>query len=182
MSSPPHEHYRDLPTTPFSPDSRLSRDPSYQIEPFVLPADHEFGARPSSSSTPSNTAYNSTGSSQPHSHVGDCSRSPDATSPSLSTIPTIPPPLVAPSRPLAAEARTNSQVYVVHHDAGRPPVTVYTADGTEVVELPPRYNESNPGTSATSTALRSGIVPPLQVQERRQAALVPPKSVRRVAN
>jgi hypothetical protein len=31
------------------------------------------------------------------------------------------------------------QVYVVHHDGGRAPVTVYTADGTEVVELPPSY-------------------------------------------
>jgi hypothetical protein len=31
------------------------------------------------------------------------------------------------------------QVYVVHHDGGRAPVTVYTADGTEVVELPPTY-------------------------------------------
>ncbi|KAJ7770824.1 hypothetical protein DFH07DRAFT_805379 [Mycena maculata] len=30
-------------------------------------------------------------------------------------------------------------VYVVHHDGGRAPVTVYHQDGTEVVELPPRY-------------------------------------------
>jgi len=36
--------------------------------------------------------------------------------------------------------RTNRQnVYVVHHDGGRAPVTVYTAEGAEVVELPPRY-------------------------------------------
>jgi len=32
-----------------------------------------------------------------------------------------------------------NQVYVVHHDGGRAPVTVYHQDGTEVVELPPRY-------------------------------------------
>lgn len=30
-------------------------------------------------------------------------------------------------------------IYVVHHDGGRAPVTVYHQDGTEVVELPPRY-------------------------------------------
>lgn len=33
-----------------------------------------------------------------------------------------------------------SPVYVVHHDAGGAPVTVYTRGGrTEVVELPPSY-------------------------------------------
>ncbi|KAI0639040.1 hypothetical protein C8Q77DRAFT_1078995 [Trametes polyzona] len=36
-----------------------------------------------------------------------------------------------------------SHVYVVHHDAGRPPpVTVFTSDGTEVVELPPQYESA----------------------------------------
>ncbi|KAF9033740.1 hypothetical protein BDZ89DRAFT_1062835 [Hymenopellis radicata] len=44
-------------------------------------------------------------------------------------------------------------VYVVHHDGGRAPVTVYHQDGTEVVELPPRYANAEenmsrrPGTS-----------------------------------
>ncbi|KAJ3549285.1 hypothetical protein NMY22_g939 [Coprinellus aureogranulatus] len=31
------------------------------------------------------------------------------------------------------------KVYVVHHDSQAPPVTIYHEDGTEVVELPPRY-------------------------------------------
>ncbi len=35
--------------------------------------------------------------------------------------------------------RGSGAVYVVHHDGGRAPVTVYHEDGTEVVELPPRY-------------------------------------------
>jgi hypothetical protein len=44
----------------------------------------------------------------------------------------------------AASASTSGpggggNIYVVHHDAGRAPVTVYHQDGTEVVELPPRY-------------------------------------------
>ncbi|KAJ7693687.1 hypothetical protein B0H17DRAFT_1159447 [Mycena rosella] len=34
---------------------------------------------------------------------------------------------------------TPGNIYVVHHDAGRAPVTVYHQEGTEVVELPPRY-------------------------------------------
>lgn len=32
-----------------------------------------------------------------------------------------------------------SQVYVIHHDSGRAPVSVITQRGTEVVELPPGY-------------------------------------------
>ncbi|KAF9023415.1 hypothetical protein BDZ89DRAFT_1162746 [Hymenopellis radicata] len=35
----------------------------------------------------------------------------------------------------------SGHVYVVHHDGGRAPITVYHEDGTEVVELPPRYND-----------------------------------------
>lgn len=31
------------------------------------------------------------------------------------------------------------QVYVVHHDGGQAPVTVYTQEGAQVVELPPGY-------------------------------------------
>ncbi|KAF9458733.1 hypothetical protein BDZ94DRAFT_1291870 [Collybia nuda] len=34
---------------------------------------------------------------------------------------------------------SSNHVYVVHHDGGRAPVSVYHQDGTEVVELPPRY-------------------------------------------
>jgi len=43
-------------------------------------------------------------------------------------------------------------VYVVHHDGGRAPVTVYHEDGTEVVELPPRYID---GGSAVATGGRT---------------------------
>ena len=32
------------------------------------------------------------------------------------------------------------QVYVIHHDSGRAPVSVITAPGTQVVELPPGYS------------------------------------------
>ncbi|KAJ7102317.1 hypothetical protein B0H15DRAFT_768478 [Mycena belliarum] len=36
-------------------------------------------------------------------------------------------------------ATGGGNIYVVHHDAGHAPVTVYHQEGTEVVELPPRY-------------------------------------------
>jgi len=34
----------------------------------------------------------------------------------------------------------SQQVYVIHHDQGPAPVSIYTQDGTEVVELPPLYS------------------------------------------
>ncbi|KAJ3881221.1 hypothetical protein F5051DRAFT_397862 [Lentinula edodes] len=52
----------------------------------------------------------------------------------------------------------NSQsrsVYVVHHDGGRAPVTVYHEDGTEVVELPPRYIDGGSNTASRRTDARS---------------------------
>src|SRR5260221_14150901 len=54
---------------------------------------------------------------------------PDATSPSGSD----------PQEQSATSAGRRQNVYVVHHDGGRAPVTVYTEEGAEVVELPPRY-------------------------------------------
>lgn len=36
------------------------------------------------------------------------------------------------------------KVYVVHHDSQTAPVTIYHEDGTEVVELPPRYPDGMP--------------------------------------
>ncbi|KAJ6604254.1 hypothetical protein DFH09DRAFT_1300501 [Mycena vulgaris] len=42
-----------------------------------------------------------------------------------------------PQYPTSPTAPGN--IYVVHHDAGHAPVTVYHQEGTEVVELPPRY-------------------------------------------
>jgi hypothetical protein len=63
----------------------------------------------------------------------------------------------APTSPLESPeptAASSSHVYVVHHDGGRAPVSVYHQDGTEVVELPPRYNVagSDPGTQSSSTS------------------------------
>jgi hypothetical protein len=43
----------------------------------------------------------------------------------------------------ADQSARRQNVYVVHHDGGRAPVTVYTEEGAEVVELPPRYPEGS---------------------------------------
>lgn len=151
---------------------RRLHDTSYRIEPFVMPSDRELGLRADSSHTPdgSGTLYDSTA----HSHAlsaNDRSPSASVVSPTTASAQN----LSVPSRPSASERQASSQVYVVHHDAGRPPVTVYTADGTEVVELPPRYNESSTGATAGGSPVRSGRTPPLQAQERRHVGSAPPK-------
>ena len=54
--------------------------------------------------------------------------------------------------PLTPATRLNNQIYVVHHDGGRAPVTVYHEDGTEVVELPPRYINEDGSIRTPNTA------------------------------
>jgi len=66
---------------------------------------------------------------------------PDATSATGSTSPTE----LSGGSVGGRQGRPN--VYVVHHDAGRAPVTVYTEGGAEVVELPPRYADNGSGSS-----------------------------------
>jgi len=39
---------------------------------------------------------------------------------------------------------SSHQVYVVHHDGGRPPISVYHPEGANVVELPPTYGPRSP--------------------------------------
>ena len=58
------------------------------------------------------------------------------------------------SRALSAGSTSHvpqNQVYVVHHDSQAPPVTIYHEDGTQVVELPPRY----PAGASSPTSARS---------------------------
>jgi hypothetical protein len=115
----------------------------------------------------------------------DRSRSPETSmvSPSTSAAPT--PTRFSPAhRALTQESRTGSQVFVVHHDAGRPPVTVYAADGTEIVELPPVYIESDRGTAGPSSdgsGRSENAVSVIPLQERRQIGATPTKAMRRVA-
>lgn len=152
-----------------------------------MPSDHELGVRSteqgtdSASGTMVDSAHNRNLSLT---LSDDRSRSPQnaVTSPTTSSTQAhVGGPLAPPHRPLSAEQRSASQIFVVHHDGGRPPpVTVYAANGDEIVELPPRYVESSRGPSENSSA-RTGPVPPLQIQERRDTPPVPPKT-RRVVN
>ena len=156
----------------------LPRDPAYHVEPFTFSTDREFGVRVSAASPESSsTPYDSMSTSQPMStgHTRSHSIAPSMGSPTSAV-----PPGISPPRTIAEEPR--SQVYVVHHDAGRPPVTVYAADGTEVVELPPRYTDSGTGSASGSgsgsstTAARPRPLPPLRLHESRQPSALPEKS------
>ena len=89
----------------------------------------------------------------------------------------------AQMRPPFGSSGSAQHVYVVHHDGGRPPpVTVFTSDGTEVVELPPQYEnaaEARREEQAQNTAAggRSGFVPPdAQRRQPRELPRKPPLS------
>lgn len=130
---------------------RLMRDTGYHIEPFT---GNEFGARGGAAGVPpqnrvgtsddSDTVISGYGSRPPTGRSRSATGQGGSTRNASVTVPTIPPPpssvISDPASPGGSrQSHGASHVYVVHHDGGRAPVTVYTADGTEVVELPPRY-------------------------------------------
>jgi hypothetical protein len=88
--------------------------------------------------------------------------SPNASTSALQRMPSSNTPMDS-GIPSSSAVQQPSHVYVVHHDAGRAPVTVYTAQGTEVVELPPQYVDGssssdvspNPAGQAESTSSKS---------------------------
>jgi len=69
----------------------------------------------------------------------------------------------APSMPAQATSThesvprgaAQSHVYVLHHDSQQPPVTIFHQDGTQIVELPPRYPPFSPSQSETVSEGRS---------------------------
>ncbi|KAJ7609904.1 hypothetical protein FB45DRAFT_1066462 [Roridomyces roridus] len=66
----------------------------------------------------------------------------------------------------AAPGRTRT--YVLHHDAGQAPVTVFTEADAEVVELPPRYITPAPSQAHTTMPTiqeKGDRLPPLPVEE-----------------
>jgi len=91
--------------------NRLAADSQYQVEPFVLP-----------------------------SAIGDVNSSSPTFAP---TQPPSNPSLRSPSSvpDQGTQRSPGQQVYVVHHDGGGAPVTVFTQEGAQVVELPPEYPE-----------------------------------------
>jgi hypothetical protein len=134
----------------------------YHIEPFVLPASNEDTGAPLPDTSPIRTYDLS------H-RLSLASRPAPSTSHGESE-----------SSPSGRGGGGN--VYVVHHDAGRAPVTVYTPDGTEVVELPPRYGEGssrNPqGRSPSGWPRdRESVLPPSEPpwMRRRESGAIPRK-------
>lgn len=177
-SSPTGGHYRDLPSD--SSRDGLMRDNGYIIEPFVLPSETEFGALPRINTSPaaplpaasgpsvlSPTAISPTARS-PTSIAGvlntvdsQPSSSGSRSAPSVAAATAMSPTSLVPPRPHTE--RASSHVYVVHHDGGGAPISVYTEDGTEVVELPPRYPYENQAASSSplaDPARRRPVVPP----------------------
>ncbi|KAK0506019.1 hypothetical protein EDD18DRAFT_1455412 [Armillaria luteobubalina] len=127
--------YRPVPSTPLplQMDTSYTGTPlhppigqsgsNYQVEPFSMPGEDPHSHRGATSPTSMNEYANNHAPSVAHESI-------------------------APSQAGSGGSRTQSgQVYVVHHDGGRAPVTVYHETGTEVVELPPRYAEDGARTS-----------------------------------
>ncbi|KDQ54842.1 hypothetical protein JAAARDRAFT_196237 [Jaapia argillacea MUCL 33604] len=88
----------------------------YHIEPFVMPSETSHVTHPGS--PPPTSPIHTPGPVPSLSHSN------------------------AESSTSRNAGRRNSErpnVYVVHHDGGRAPVTVYADNGAEIVELPPRY-------------------------------------------
>lgn len=137
----------------------LSTSNEYEIEPFRLPDDptpnsdsstqpdvnaaresssHSLGVVTRSLSRPTSSAR-----SVGHQTEGSSILSPDPISPTQTQ----------------QRSAASQQVYVVHHDGGRAPVTVYTPDGTEVIELPPRYDGSTEQRPSPQQRRTTGSLP-----------------------
>jgi hypothetical protein len=86
--------------------------------------------------------------------------------------------LTDPADQNAAARRQN--VYVVHHDGGRAPVTVYTEEGAEVVELPPRYpaNSSSSPSAPSAPSATSESDASREINRRRDPKATPRKGTR----
>jgi hypothetical protein len=83
--------------------------------------------------------------------------SPGGKTTSPTTSPVNAPPVPGPSNPAdqsGGRPGRRPNVYVVHHDGGRAPVTVYTEEGAAVVELPPQYAAGSTGTPTENDASR----------------------------
>ncbi|KAF8912950.1 hypothetical protein CPB84DRAFT_1957354 [Gymnopilus junonius] len=64
--------------------------------------------------------------------------------------------VVSTHESIQAPSPHQNQVYVVHHDSQVPPVTIYHRDGTQIVELPPRYPPYSPSQIEGVSDGRSG--------------------------
>jgi hypothetical protein len=121
--------------------THLSGNERYHIEPFVLPHVDSSGSdyrrsEPRTPTSPDEDRMQQFPTSSKRSRSPGRSVRPRDSDHSL--------------RRTSHSNAPGGQVYVVHHDGGRAPVTVYHQDGTEVVELPPRYLEGVASGSSTA--------------------------------
>lgn len=137
---------REMPTTRVAANAAGGGGLEYLVEPFAMPTTPGTPASPPSDP----------GAPLLQGNVGSptiMSRT-DAASASGS------------SEPADASGRRGARnVYVVHHDGGRAPVTVYADEGAEVVELPPRYV---PGSTSSPSETRSASSREADVNRRRE--------------
>lgn len=103
---------------------RLAPGSAYEIEPFTMPDNSSEGLIPRS---PGGGGMAAQPPASPASPARPTTSHDEATGSDT----------VSRAR---APSSGGGQVYVVHHDGGRAPVTVYAAEGAEIIELPPLYN------------------------------------------
>jgi hypothetical protein len=137
----------DSPRNPRGMTSTTGGGREYIVEPFGVPT-------ASPSSPPSDPSV-------PLLHGGN------ATSPTPS-----PRPNASGASDSTDPSGRRPNVYVVHHDGGRAPVTVYTEEGAAVVELPPQYAAGSTGTRSESGASRDRR----EVDRRREPGATPRKT------
>ncbi|TFK76740.1 hypothetical protein BDN72DRAFT_890554 [Pluteus cervinus] len=120
----------------------------YTVEPFVMPTEDGRIA-------PAPTSPVIGGANVQRGTSVAASTSPTTYAPTVHGSDVVP-PTPAPGSP----RRPGASVYVIHHDGGRAPVTVYHEDGTEVVELPPSYTQGiNNALRTASSAVTPGTAP-----------------------
>lgn len=157
----------------------------YDVEPFVLPS---HGDSANTNANPNMLSPTSGGGAPlSPSPYGTSSGASDHPAPSLSSAAGSQSPSDSMGRrPGAGRGGGNAaHVYVVHHDAGRPPpVTVFTSDGTEVVELPPQYESATQAQGQSSGVAGSGrqAQPPPLGGARGQPRALPAKMARVPSN
>jgi hypothetical protein len=101
-------------------------EPGYEVEPFILPSSGSLNEAESQTREVASDAFHNNADARGREEMNAVSPTVQSTS-------------IGSSHPRTTTSGSG-QVYVVHHDGGRAPVTVYTADGTEIIELPPRYD------------------------------------------
>jgi len=143
--------------SPRNPREMTGGGREYIVEPFGMPSTLH-------SSSPSNPG------------------APGGNTTNPTTSPANAPPDGAGSSDPADQSGRRPNVYVVHHDGGRAPVTVYTEEGAAVVELPPQYAAGSTGTPSESDPSQSD--PSREVDRRREPGSTPRKKrePRSVAN